>query len=117
MEDQTLLKLALIVSMTGILLLIFVSDIVEVKEYKITDLTRKDIEKDVKIRGKVTRVTETPGLLIFNIRDETGEVTAILFKEDPINITENQRLEIEGKVKEYKDKLEIEVSELKTIEN
>ena len=91
-------------------------DQIEIKEHKIKDLNNKLIGKDVKIKGTITRVTETPGLIIFNINDKTGEITGIVFKdENQINLTKNLDVEITGKIQTYKDKLEIEVDELKTI--
>ncbi len=112
MEDKTLLKLSLIVSLTGILFLMIISDNMEIKEYKIKDLTKKQVNKDIKVKGTITKVTETPGLYIFNINDNTGDITAILFKEDPINLTVSQEVILEGKLVEYKDRLEINVQQI-----
>ena len=84
----------------------------EIKEYKIKDLTKKQVNKDIKVKGTITKVTETPGLYIFNINDNTGDITAILFKEDPINLTVSQEVILEGKLVEYKDRLEINVQQI-----
>ncbi len=113
MDEKNLLKLSLIVSFTGLLLLIIILDSIEIKEYKINELTKKDISKTVKLKGTITKITETPGLIIFNLKDETEEITGIIFKEEQINLTINQNAEITGKLKQYKNKLEIEVTELK----
>ena len=110
MEENTILKIALLVSLTGILVIIFISGSIEVKEYKIKEISKDLIDKEIKVSGIITRITETPGLLILNLKDSTGEITSIIFKEDPINLTENQEIEIQGKVKEYKNKLEIEAN-------
>lgn len=117
MEEKTLLKLSLIVSLIGLLILIIILENIEIKEYHIKDLTKKDLEKEVKIKGTITRVTETPGLYIFNLKDKTGEIAGVIFKEEPLNITTNQKVEVLGKIKEYKDKLEIEVEQLKSVKN
>ena len=42
-----------------------------------------------------------------NIKDSTAEITTIVFKEDKINITRGSLVEVEGKVKEYNEILEI----------
>lgn len=107
MEEETLLKVALVCSLTGVLILLFLSEIIEVKQYQIKDINKKLIEKTIKVSGKVERVTQTPGLLIFDINDNTGTITVVIFKEDPIDIQENIEVNIEGKVTQYKDKLEI----------
>ena len=112
MEEKTILRISLVIAMIGIILLLFITETIEIKSYKIKDLTKKDIDKDVKIKGTITRVTETPGLFIFNIQDETGELTALLFKDEGINITENMQVEIQGTIQEYKDDIEIIVDQI-----
>ena len=113
MDEQSLLKLSLIVSFSGLLLLILISDNIEIKSYRIKDINEKLLEKEIKIKGVITRTTETPGLFIFDIQDNTGTITAIAFKESSLNLTKNQEIEIQGKVKKYKDKLEIVIDEIK----
>ncbi len=114
MEDDFLLKIALICSLTGILLLIFISNSIEIKKIEIGKLTKEDIDKDVKISGRITKIVETPGLKIFDISDKTGKITAIAFKEESSNLTENDNVFVEGKIKEYKNKLELEVDRIIT---
>lgn len=116
MEEKNLLKLALVVSLTGILILIFIIDTIEIKDYKIKDLTKKDLNKDVNLKGTITRITETPGLYIFNLDDQTGEITGIIFKEEQLNLTVNQKIEVQGTIIEYKNKLELEVDQLISID-
>lgn len=113
MEEKQLFKLALIIALLGLLILIFISNSIEIEEYKIKDIDQELLEKTIRTKGTITRLTETPGLYIMDITDETGTITAINFKENPINITQNQEIEIEGKVIKYKDKLEIEISKIK----
>ena len=46
----------------------------------------------------------------------TKVITTIVFKEDPINLKKNSLVEIEGKVQEYQDELELiadKITELK----
>lgn len=116
MEEKTILKLSLVIAMTGIILLLFISETIEIESYKINDLTKKDAGKDVKVTGIITRVTETPGLFIFNIQDETGEITAILFKDGKTNITANMHVEIQGEAQEYKDNIEIVVDQITSVD-
>ena len=46
-------------------------------------------------------------MYILNVRDNTGEITTIIFKEEKINLSKNDLIEVEGKVSKYKDKIEI----------
>ena len=114
MQEPALFKLSLIISFIGLLILIFISDSIEIKKYNIEDINNKLLEKEVKVSGIITRITETPGLIIFDIQDKTGTITAIAFKETFINLTKNQEIETQGKIQKYKDKLEIQVDQITT---
>ena len=112
MEEKTLFKIALICSLLGLLLLFTISDSIEIKRYYIKDIT-KDLEnKEVKVQGIITRISETPGLYLLDIQDSTGKITAILFKEENVNLTLNSNIITHGKVKIYKNKPELEVSQI-----
>ncbi|MEK6952270.1 MAG: OB-fold nucleic acid binding domain-containing protein [Nanoarchaeota archaeon] len=114
MEEKTLFKISLICSLLGLLILFTISDSIQIKRYDIKDIT-KDLEgKEIKIQGIITRISETPGLYIFDIQDETGKITAVLFKEENINLTLNSNIKAEGKIKIYKDKPELEISQITT---
>lgn len=88
---------------------------IEIKQYKIKDINKKLIDKDIQVQGTITRITETPGLIIFDLNDKTGTITIILFKEEPINLTKNMEINIAGTVAEYKNKLEIIADEISSI--
>ena len=107
MDNRILSKICLTVSLLGILLLFVYSETISVKTKNISEITKKDIDKFIKTQGQVTRVTDLPGLLIFNIKDQTSQIPVIVFKEEKINIKQNDFLEIEGKITEYKGELEI----------
>ena len=114
MEENKLFKLSLIVAFVGLLILILISDTIEIKKYNIKDINSKLLEKQVRVSGIISRVTQTPGLIIFDIQDKTGTISAIAFKDSLINLTQNQLIEVEGKVIKYKQKLEIQVDQILT---
>ncbi len=107
MEDSTLLKISLIISITGIFTLLFILEFSEVKPFQIKDITKKQLENQIKIQGEITSIKETPGLYILNVNDLTETITVIIFKEDPLNIKKGMYIEVTGEVQEYKDELEI----------
>lgn len=113
MNDSSLFKLSLICSLIGIFILIIISERIDISQSNISNITKNDIDKTVKIKGYITRLTETPGLYIMNIKDSTAEITTIVFKEDKINITRGSLVEVEGKVKEYNEILEINAELIK----
>lgn len=56
---------------------------------------------------------ETPGLYIINLKDSTGEIPIIVFKEDDLNLTKNQLIEVQGIIVEYKDNPEVQAKTIK----
>ena len=51
--------------------------------------------KEVKVKGKVTRVAKILAIKGYNLRDETGEITVITYGKLP---AENDEVAIKGKV-------------------
>lgn len=108
MKEKTLLRICLVCSLVGIFTILLISDRITLEYSDIANISKKDLEKRVKVNGTVTNSHETPGLIILNLKDDTGDITVIIFKEGNITLKENRALEIEGKVIEYKGKLEIQ---------
>ena len=114
MDENKLLKIALIFTLLGILLILFLSESMSIPLTKISDISKDNLDEKVKIRGTLTRVTETGNITILNIKDTTGEITILLFDENP-NLEKNQEAEILGTITEYEDQLEIIADQIKTI--
>lgn len=116
MNDRQLLKLSLIISLIGTFILLIMLEYQEIPIYKTTDISKSQIDTRVRVHGKVDSIRETPGLYIINLKDEKGKITAVVFKEEQINLTKNSNVEIEGKVQEYKNSLEIIVDRIYLME-
>jgi len=114
MKDETLLKISLCCTLLGILVILFIVENSEIPESNIGNITKDNLEQTVSVSGQITRITETPGLLILNLKDNTGEITAIIFKEDNLTLQKNEIITIEGKIIEYNGELEIQADLLKT---
>ena len=108
MKEKTLLKIALIVSLTGLLIIYLISDNISIKEKNIEKITIANIDEYVKVRGIVSRITDTERVTIMDITQPT-EITVVLFKGEnkTTPIREGNEVEIIGKVDEYEDRLEI----------
>ena len=115
MKNKTLLEIAIIVSLAGIFLLIFISDKIELSESNIEDLTKDRLDRQVKIKGIITNIVNTPGLTILNIKDNTGEITIITY-ETELLLEKDQLVIIEGNLIEYNGKLEVEADLIKIIQ-
>ncbi|MBI2667308.1 exodeoxyribonuclease VII large subunit [Candidatus Woesearchaeota archaeon] len=115
MEESTIFKLALLSSLVGIFIILLVAENLEVKLYNISSITNDNLDEKVKVNGEIISIRETPGLIIMDLKDETGVIKVILFKEGEVNINRNDKVEIIGKVIKYRNYLEIETESIKII--
>ena len=103
-----LTKLSFTISILGIFILLLLSNILEPKLTKISDLTIKDLDKNVKIRGQIKNIRNYEQITILTISDTTDKIDLLINKKN-INLIKNQNLTIIGKVNLYKGNLQIEV--------
>jgi len=113
MKESTLLKIALIGALVGIFIILFISEKIDLSESNIANITKSNLDQKVKIRGLVTKSYETPGLLILSIKDNTGTISVVVFKEENLTIDKNHVVEIYGTVTEYKEQIEILADEIR----
>ena len=107
MKERVLLRVSLIFSLIGILILFMLTYELKVKLYEINSLSKDNIDDVVRIKGIVESFAETPGLYLITLRDNTGKMTVVIFKDEKIPLQKNLEIEIIGSVVEYKDKIEI----------
>lgn len=107
MKESSLFKIALTISVIGILILLIIVENTEVKKVEIKDIDNKKEEEIVRIAGVINNVKETPGLYILGIEDKSGKISVIVFKEEKLNISKGDQADIEGTVKEYQNKKEL----------
>ena len=67
MQEKTILKIALIVSLIGLLILYLISDNITIKQASIEKITLDNKDEMVKVRGIVSRVTDTEKVTIMEI--------------------------------------------------
>ncbi len=107
MKESTLFKLALAVSLIGILALLVIVEKTEIPLIKINSIENNNEEGIIKIKGTIESIKETPGLYILKVKDETQSIDVIVFKEDKLNFTRGNLIEIEGTIQEYQGKNEV----------
>ena len=84
-----------------------------VKKYKIGDITESLVGQKVSDSGEILRVKKIKGGHLVDIDDGTGKITVVIWDKvwrhikSAGYITEGNTLELVGKVKQYKGKLEI----------
>lgn len=114
MEEKSLLRLALICSLAGIIALFFISENIEIKEKNINEINKNNLGEDIKIKGIVSKSTDKGKIILLDIvQPET--ITIVLFKYSDFNISTGTKVEITGEIDEFNGKLEIIGNEIKTI--
>src|SRR3989344_3679984 len=107
MDDNTLYKICLI---------LVIANKIEIKGSDIGNISEKNLNEKVKVKGYVTFFKETPGLYIMDIKDNTGNITVLAFKDDKINLTKNSIIEVEGSLTKYNNELEINADIIRILE-
>ena len=113
MKETTLLKIALICSLTGLLVLYFISTKIDVKDYK-PNLLNKNIGDDVKLKGTVAKISDA-GSVVFIEVSQQNPMTVVLFTDDDINLKNGDDVEVIGEVQEYRGKNEIIAQKIRVI--
>ena len=111
MNDRLTFKITLTISLLGILVLFMLPKPVSPLK-QISEITEQEIDNSVRIIGQVIKIKDLPGIALLNIKDKTGEITVIIFKEEELKIKQNDFLEIEGKITEYKGEIEIQAERI-----
>ena len=112
MKENQLLRISIIFSLIGILILFYLTGSLEPRAYEINSLTKDNIDDVVKVNGRVSSFSETPGLYLINLKDDTVMITVVVFKDDELELMEGMEIEIVGQVTEYQDRLELIAKEI-----
>lgn len=115
MEENKLYLIALAFSLIGIFIIFLVGETTDIKQINISDINQNLLNQQIKIIANTTKVKNTPGLLIADIQDSTGNTTMIASEPAKLYLQKNQQIEVIGKIKEYKGKLEIDATQIKFI--
>lgn len=112
MREKTLLQIALMVSVLGVVVLYFMSSQMELEEKVIEKIDSTDYEKDLKIKGNVERVTDMEKIVILEV-SQPKSITVVAFKDGDVDLEEGDSVYISGSVEEYQGKPEIIADEIK----
>ena len=111
------IKTTLSISLFGILLLLFLSEILSPKPINIENINNKLLNKKVQVQGQIfnIRTYEDSNFQIISIKDETGKID--ITKEIRITgrakpLANNQNILVIGKIKEYKQYLQIQADKI-----
>ena len=106
MKETLLLKIALICSLVGLVALFFISQRIELKDYK-PDLLNKNVGDSVKLSGKISKVTTGNNVVFIELIQQVPVSVVIFSDKEFTSLNKDDFVEIEGKVQEYNGKEEI----------
>lgn len=109
------LYLAFCISIIGLLILTYVSEVLNPPVSMIGDINTNSLGRNLHVRGNVSRTHEFKGgSIILTVKDSTGEIDVYLdyytAKSMP-GILEAKEVDVIGEVDEYKGRLEIKPKE------
>ena len=120
-NDEKLLRIALITALIGIIGLIIFTPSIEVKKVSINDITRSMIDEKVSIQGVITDIVQSSSKTNYflTISDGESQITLIVFEKQVAEISsrnlniedfKNKKVEVVGTITEYKSDLELILS-------
>ena len=112
MKDKTLLKISFFTALIGLATLIFLGDIINLEESKISSLDKNKIEDNVKVKGVVNYVNILGKIKIVELEDNTGKIEAVVFNKEAY-IKKGSIIELEGKLTIREGKLQINAENIK----
>lgn len=121
MRDETLLKLSLVTSIIGLILLFYLAQ-TQAQVIAISSISQDDIGRTVLLKGNITSVfTSDKGTVFLKISDKTGELNAVIFKNlvsklSAYGLQKGQQVQVEGKMNEYEGEFEIIPDKITIIE-
>ena len=114
MKETTLLKIALLCSLAGLVLLYFISIKIEVKNYK-PNILNKNVGDDVKFEGTVTKITDRGNVVFINVNQQSPVIVVLFTDENNLKLNNGDNVEIIGKVQEYNGKNEIIAQKIRVV--
>ena len=114
MKENTLLKIALICSLVGLVILYFISEKVEIRDYNPTQLN-KNVGDDVGIKGVITKISDKGNVVFVEVKQEYPVSIVIFSQDNNLNLKNGDNVEVVGKVQEYNGKNEIITQKIRII--
>jgi len=112
MNEKFLLKLVLLISVLGLILLYMISRNVVVDDTTIEKITNEEIEGKVVVNGIVKEINTKGNTTVLVIGQES-DIKVIVFSN--INLSKGEVVKIFGKVSEYNDEKEIIAEKIEKI--
>lgn len=106
MQEKTLLKIALLMALLGLVILYFYSTELDLKA--IENLNTASLEQEIKIRGIVQRLSFQDKVIFFTVSGQRTEtLDVVVFEDEPLFLKEGDLVEVTGILEEYQGKKEV----------
>ena len=110
MDEKLMLRIAILISIIGIVLLFVLSKFIKIDPISITDIDDTLVGKTVLINGTLTKISASDRTLLYV---DNNTIPLIIFSK--VEIEKNHRVLITGRVDEYKEGLQIIVDRIEIV--
>jgi len=118
MEDSQIFKIALAMSIVGLMGMLFSVNMISPREIKINEINRGMLDEDVSLVGLVQNVkkSSSSNTYFMELMDGTGKITVIVFESSAVDLEKvnmsvnsfkNRRVKVTGKISEYQGMMEL----------
>ena len=114
MKETTLLKIALICSLVGLIALYFISAKIEIKDYK-PNILNRNVGDDVSLKGTITKINDKGNVVFVDISQQNSVPVVLFTDSNNLNLKNGDNVEVIGKVQEYNGKNEIIAQKIRVI--
>ena len=106
MEEKQLIKISLIVTLVGLLILLFFADSFEL--ITTNNIENVENEQEVKLQGVITKLTKLDKVMFIELEGkQVIKSDIILFPNEDIYLQEGNYVEIIGTIEEYNNNKEV----------
>lgn len=127
MEDHLIFKVALVMSILGLVGMVASADMITAREIQIKDIDRGMLDEDVSLEGVVQNVKKSSSseTYFLEIMDGTGKITLIIFESSAQDLQKanisiyslnNRRIKVTGKISEYHGNIEVLLNDAASLE-
>lgn len=115
MKENFLLKISLIGSLVGVIILFFISEQIKVDDTSIDRLDELDVDSAVKVKGIITRISESDKIAVLQLT-QPKSASVIVFKEGNLTgFRQGDLVSVDGRMQEYQGSFQIIANEIKVI--
>ena len=103
-------KLTLSVSLIGVVVLLILTNTIQIQEINIQDINLNHLNKKLTTEGIITKTNNYENFQILTITKDSYSIEILLDKKT--NLT-NENIKVTGRLEKYKDRLQIRADEIK----